>query len=110
VLPLEIAPEEVSRKLKAGETLHLIDVREPDELRICRIEGAEAVPLRTVPQALEGLRDKARTGTVILFCHHGMRSLQATSWLRKQGLAACQSMQGGIELWSTAVDPSVPRY
>ncbi len=110
MLPLEIAPEEVSRKRKAGETLHLIDVREPDELRICRIDGAEAIPLRTVSQALDRLKNMAATGPVIFFCHHGMRSLQAASWLRKQGVGECQSMQGGIEGWSTAVDPSVPRY
>jgi rhodanese-related sulfurtransferase len=46
----------------------------------------------------------------MVFCHHGMRSLNVVNWLRNQGVEACQSISGGIDLWSSTVDPSRPRY
>jgi rhodanese-related sulfurtransferase len=64
--------------------------------------------MRNVPQALDSLR--AGTGQLVLFCHHGMRSLQVTQWLRRQGLEDCVSMAGGIDRWSVEVDAAVPRY
>lgn len=108
--PLEIAPRELKQKLDSGEKITLIDVREPQEYAVSRIEGSELIPLRVVPQALASLQEKAAAGPVVVYCHHGMRSLQAVTWLRRQGVADCQSLQGGIDLWSTAVDPTVPKY
>jgi rhodanese-related sulfurtransferase len=46
----------------------------------------------------------------MVFCHHGVRSLNVVNWLRNQGVEACQSISGGIDLWSATVDPSIPRY
>ena len=109
-LPLEIGPLEVSRKLRTGEAIRLIDIREPHECAICRIEGAERIPMRSIPQALESLRAQAAQTTLVLYCHHGMRSKQAASWLRQRGVAACQSMQGGIDRWAASVDPGLRRY
>jgi rhodanese-related sulfurtransferase len=110
VLPLEIGPIEVKRRLDAGENLVLIDVREPVEYATARIAGSELIPMRTVPAELGRLEEKADAGSLIVFCHHGVRSLQVVSWLREQGVDACQSMAGGIERWSVEVDPTVPRY
>ena len=109
-LPLEIAPVEVKRRLDAGEKLHLIDVREPHEYATARIAGAELMPMRSVPANLQSLEAKADECALIIVCHHGVRSLQVANWLREQGVAECQSMAGGIDLWSCAVDPAVPRY
>jgi rhodanese-related sulfurtransferase len=109
MLPIEITPQELKRKLDAGEVLHLIDVREPSEHCICRIEGAELIPMRQVMHALAALTEKAVKGPLVCYCHHGMRSLQVASWLRQRGLAA-QSLTGGIEEWSLAVDAAVGRY
>ena len=109
-LPMEISPREVKRRLDAGETLSLIDVREPEEFRITRIAGAELIPMRAIPAALQLLEAKTDAGPLIVFCHHGVRSLQVVNWLREQGVAECQSMSGGIDLWSALVDPSVARY
>lgn len=109
-VPLEVSPLEVKRMLQAGEALRLIDVREPHEFAICRIEGAELIPLGAIPQALVALKDKAAEGALVLYCHHGMRSLKAVSWLRQRGLNACQSMQGGIDRWAASVDPGLRRY
>ena len=107
-VPLEIAPAEVKRRLQAGETLRLIDVREPFEFQQARIDGAELIPLRSVPQALPSL--DSEENPIVVFCHHGMRSLQVVNWLREQGVENCTSMAGGIDRWSLEIDGSVPRY
>jgi len=88
----------------------LIDVREPEEFAITRIEGATLIPMRSVPANLQQLEAKAGEATLIVFCHHGVRSLNVVNWLREQGVAGCQSMAGGIDAWSATVDASVPRY
>jgi rhodanese-related sulfurtransferase len=109
-LPLEVAPQEVKARMDAGEKLSLIDVREPHEFAIARIEGGDLIPMRAVPGELQTLEGRADEGTLIVFCHHGVRSLNVVNWLRQQGLEACQSMTGGIEAWSVTIDPKVPRY
>jgi rhodanese-related sulfurtransferase len=96
--------------LDSGEKLTLIDVREPSEFAQARIENAELVPMRTVPAELSRLDARTDVETLIVFCHHGVRSLNVVNWLREQGVDACQSMAGGIDRWSLEIDPSVPRY
>jgi rhodanese-related sulfurtransferase len=110
ILPLEALPQEVKRRLDSGEKITLIDVREPAEFALARIENAELVPMRTVPAELSRLDARTDVGTLIVFCHHGVRSLNVVNWLREQGVDACQSMAGGIDRWSLEIDPSVPRY
>jgi rhodanese-related sulfurtransferase len=109
-LPLEISAPEVKRRLDLGEKLQLIDVREPQEHAIARIEGADLIPMRSVPGELQTLEARADIAPLIVFCHHGVRSLNVVHWLREQGLDECQSMTGGIEDWSLTVDAAVPRY
>ena len=108
--PMEITPQEVKLRLEAGEKLHLIDVREPHEYAQARIEGSELIPMRAVPAALQQLEARADDAPLIVYCHHGVRSLNVVNWLREQGIAGCQSMSGGIDAWSLAIDPAVPRY
>jgi rhodanese-related sulfurtransferase len=109
-LPLEIVPQEVRRRLEAGEKLALVDVREPGEFQLARIDGAELIPMRAVPAELSRLDAQADETPLIVFCHHGVRSLNVVYWLREQGVDACQSMAGGIDRWSLEIDPLVPRY
>jgi len=104
---LEITPADVKARLDRGEKLHLVDVREPWEYDLCRIEGAKLVPLGSLAASLQTLPD---VDEVICYCHHGMRSLDAASWLRFQGIERAKSLAGGIERWSLDVDPNVPRY
>ncbi len=104
---LEITPADVKARLEQGEKLALIDVREPWEYALCRIEGAKHVPLGTLAASLETLPD---VDEVICYCHHGMRSLDAAAWLRFQGIERAKSLAGGIERWSIEIDPQVPRY
>jgi rhodanese-related sulfurtransferase len=104
---LEITPKDLKARLDRGEKLHLVDVREPWEYDLCRIEGAKHVPLGSLAASLQTLPD---VDEVICYCHHGMRSLDAATWLRFQGIERAKSLAGGIERWSLDVDPNVPRY
>jgi rhodanese-related sulfurtransferase len=108
LLPIEITPAEVNGLLKDGVPLRMIDVREPQEHAVCHIEGARLIPMQTVPQHLQELDDDG--ARIVVFCHHGTRSLSVVDWLRRQGVENCQSMSGGIDLWSLLIDPAVPRY
>jgi len=109
-LPLETTVQDVKRRMDAGEKLVFIDVREPQEYAIANIPGSELVPMRSVPANLQSLEAKADDVVLVIYCHHGVRSLQVANWLREQGLEDCQSMAGGIDAWSLEIDPSVPRY
>lgn len=109
-LPLEITPAEVKRHLDAGDPVALVDVREPFEVQRASIAGSAVIPMNSIPAAIQSLETQAGEATLIVFCHHGIRSLSVVSWLRQQGIEACQSMSGGIEQWSREIDPSVPRY
>jgi rhodanese-related sulfurtransferase len=108
MMPIEITPLEVRALREQGDRIRLVDVREPEEFAICRIDGAELIPMRTVPAYLQEL--DSGEGRIVVFCHHGVRSLSVVDWLRRQGVENCQSMAGGIDLWSREVDPAVPRY
>jgi rhodanese-related sulfurtransferase len=110
MLPLEVSASDVKKRLDAGESLHLIDCREPAEHATASIAGAELIPMNTTPQRLQHIEDLADENPVIVFCHHGMRSLMVVNWLREKGVANCASMSGGIDRWSMEIDPSVPRY
>jgi len=109
-LPLEIAPRDVKQRLNAGERIQLIDVREPAEHAISRIAEADLIPMGGVPSQLQRLEAAADDNLLVVFCHHGVRSLNVVSWLRQRGVENCQSMAGGIERWSEDIDTSVPRY
>ena len=108
-LPLEIGVEEVRDLQSSAQPPRLIDCREDDEWRLCRIEGAELVPLSQFGE-LAGRRFTEAEEHLIIYCHHGMRSQRAALWLRQQGFARAQSMRGGIDLGSDRIEPSVPRY
>lgn len=103
---MELTPAQVSDLLPAirsGE-IELIDCREDDEWRFNRIEGARLVPLTRFAEA--AVPEKP----AIVYCHHGMRSLRATSYWRSRGNDQVWSMSGGIDRWSAEIDPEVPVY
>jgi rhodanese-related sulfurtransferase len=104
---LEIVPRDVKQRLQSGESLLLVDVREPWEHQTAHIEGARLISVREIPAHVDDIED---AGEVVLFCHHGMRSLEAAAWLRSKGIAGARSMSGGIDRWSVEIDTSVPRY
>jgi rhodanese-related sulfurtransferase len=106
---LELTPQEASRLAKAGEGI-LIDVREPEEFAIARIDGARLVPMQSVPGELQKLEALADEAPLLVLCHHGVRSLQVVAWLRNQGLENSYSVAGGIDRWSRELDPAIPQY
>jgi rhodanese-related sulfurtransferase len=107
-LPEEISPEELKSALMK-QAVVLLDCREPDEHALCRIEGARLLPLATWASAYPGQFPAADTPLVV-YCHHGFRSLQATRFLRQHGHVLARSLAGGIDAWSRAIDPAVPLY
>jgi rhodanese-related sulfurtransferase len=110
MIDMEVAPRDVRERQARGEKLTLIDVREPGEFAVARIDGSELIPMGSIPAALQHLDALSDEGTLVVFCHHGVRSLSVVNWLRQQGVEGCQSMAGGIDRWSLEIDPSVPRY
>jgi rhodanese-related sulfurtransferase len=104
---IEITPREVKSMLDRGEKFLFVDVREKWEFDTSWIEGAVLIPMREIPANLAKFEEADR---IILFCHHGIRSLDAAAWLRSQDVAGAKSMAGGIDRWSAEIDPSVPRY
>jgi rhodanese-related sulfurtransferase len=107
--PLELAPAEAAKLLSNGEAV-LIDVREPEEFRMAHVPGAALVPMQTVPAELQRIEAMADEHTLLILCHHGVRSLQVAAWLRERGIENCFSITGGIDRWSAEIDPAIPRY
>jgi rhodanese-related sulfurtransferase len=107
MLDYEISPEDAAALLKDSNA-RLIDVREPWELATARIEGSVAMPMGDVPACAHQELDPEER--LVILCHHGMRSMNVTVWLRNQGFEQVQSLRGGIDAWSAEVDPAVPRY
>ena len=105
--PLEISVHDLKRLLDAGASGAVVDVREPWETRICKIEGARLMPLSAFAEHARSL-DPAQP--IHIYCHHGGRSLQAAMWLRRNGFAGAASVRGGIEAWALEIDPATPRY
>lgn len=103
----ELTPKQVQQRLKDGMPLTIIDVREPWELQICRLESALHIPMNDIPDALERI---PREGDVVIMCHSGGRSAQVALWLTMQGFTNVYNMAGGIDRWSVEVDSTVPRY
>ncbi len=108
-MPFGIIPvTELNSKLTSGAKFRLIDVREPSEYEIARINGAELKPLGQIMQWAPQLPD--RNEEIVLHCHHGMRSARACEYLAQQGFTNVHNLTGGIDAWSRQVDPTVLLY
>jgi adenylyltransferase/sulfurtransferase len=102
-----ISVRELKTKMDMKEALTLIDVREPYEYEIARIDGSRLVPLGELETHVGEL---PRTGTLVLHCHSGGRSEHAVRILQEAGFENALNLVGGIDAWSVEVDPAVPRY
>ncbi len=103
----EITPQEFARRRQSGEELVLVDVREHWERDTAAIADSLHIPMDEIPSRMQELDPDA---AIVVVCHHGVRSLAVTDFLRKQGYEAVQSLAGGIHRWSVEVDTGVPRY
>jgi rhodanese-related sulfurtransferase len=107
MLDYEISATDAAALLKQ-KGARLIDVREPWEFDTARVEGSLLMPMGDVPsRAHQELDPEER---LVVVCHHGIRSMNVTVWLRNQGFEQAQSVRGGIDAWSAEVDPAIARY
>ena len=102
-----ISAQELKRKLDAHEAFELIDVREPFEYEIARIDGAKLIPLAEIGERTEELQHEQ---PIVVHCHTGKRSAQAVRLLQQRGFSNVYNLEGGIDAWSDQIDPSVPKY
>lgn len=103
----DITAPELAEELKSGEDLRLIDVREPHELEISHLDGAELIPLGEFASHLSDLDSSQE---IVLFCKSGTRSTRALEILASAGFKKVKNLKGGINAWATEVDPSLPIY
>ena len=105
---IEISPAELKSRLENGTSPLLVDVRWPQEHEICRLPNSKLLPLDQLAANLADELDPA--DEIVVYCHHGIRSLDAAMFMRANGFPRVKSLAGGIDLWSTTIDTSVPRY
>ncbi len=110
----EISVPDLQEKLKQSDSVSsersfcLLDVRELWEAELCRLTGARLIPMGDMPsRAHQELDPDAH---IVVYCHHGIRSLSVVLWLREQGFERAQSLAGGIERWAQIADPSMAQY
>jgi molybdopterin/thiamine biosynthesis adenylyltransferase/rhodanese-related sulfurtransferase len=103
----EMSPHELKRRMDSGGSFELIDVREPFEYEIARIDGAKLIPLGEISERLDELSGEQ---PIVVHCHTGKRSAQAARLLQQRGFANVYNLEGGIDAWSGQIDPSVPKY
>jgi rhodanese-related sulfurtransferase len=103
----EIDPRELRQRFDRGEDLLIVDVREAQELALARFPRAMHVPMGELPSRLAELDSKRE---IVVVCHHGIRSAQVAMYLAANGFERVSNLSGGIDAWSTTVDPSTPRY
>lgn len=108
-VPLETDCATVARKLQTGETFLLLDCRERDEYARVHIAGGHLLPMSELADRVGELGDH-KTSEIVVYCHHGGRSLRVTRWLREQGFTQVQSLAGGIDRWAIEIEPGMARY
>jgi rhodanese-related sulfurtransferase len=105
----EIRPRELQTMLGAGEPVYLLDVRQPGEHQFVALPSSVLIPLPELPARVAEVQPAAGA-LIVVYCHHGVRSLHGASILAHFGHARVASLAGGIDAWSLEVDPSLPRY
>jgi rhodanese-related sulfurtransferase len=102
-----ITPSQLSERMRGEAPPLVVDVREPEEYELARVEGARLLPLSLFNEWAPSLDPERET---VFMCHHGIRSAQVCAWLARQGFEKLHNLAGGIDRWSADVDPTVPRY
>ena len=102
-----ISVRDLKDRLDKGNTIFLLDVREPHEYSMAKIEGSVLIPLGELPTSLNKLNSNDE---IVALCHRGMRSADAVGFLMQQGFSNGKNLIGGIDAWSLEIDSEVPRY
>lgn len=103
----QLLATQLQEKIRGDEDLLLLDVREPHEFEYARIEGSRLIPLNQIPERADELDPEQE---IVVICHHGVRSMQASAYLDRCGFKKLFNLYGGIDAWSVDCDSSVPRY
>ena len=107
-LDYEITPEELKLLRDAGSQVTLLDVPEGWEFQTAKIAESKHIPMNDIPARVNQELDPE--DHIVVVCHHGVRSMNVTAWLRQQGFEKAQSLRGGIDRWARQIDPTVPVY
>lgn len=105
----QIRPRDLVKLIENGHDVYLLDVRQSEEHRFAALPGCTLIPLNELPGRVLEL-SMPKESLVVVYCHHGMRSLTGAGILQKAGFTNVASLAGGIDAWSREVDPDVPRY
>lgn len=105
----QITARELAINLENGQKVRLVDVRQPWENQLAKLPASTHIPLNDLPNRAREIR-RVPEETIVVYCHHGIRSLSAASYLEKLGYENVKSLSGGIDAWSCEVDPDIPRY
>lgn len=104
-----MSPTELAAGLSSPKPPRLLDVRQPEEHAFVAFPNSTLVPLGELAARMEEIWDW-RSEEIVVYCHHGIRSAQAVALLRASGFTKAHNLAGGIDRWSTEVDPRLPRY
>lgn len=104
-----IPPSELAERLRSASPPKLLDVREVVEHEAAALAGSKLIPLGQIPFRVDEIAEW-RDQDVVVYCHHGVRSLMAIGWLKQRGFSRLHNLSGGIDRWSVEVDPNCPRY
>ena len=108
-MPQEITVQELSQRLSNGGAIRLVDIREDWEREIGHLPGDLHIPMNTVPARVADFNPPSG-GETVVYCHGGVRSMMVAGFLEQNGLPGVLSLMGGIDAWSTFIDPAIPRY
>ena len=106
---LQISPMELAEQLSSDHPPRLLDVREPEEQALAALPGSLLIPLGELAVRVDEIGDW-KSEEIVVYCHHGIRSLNAIAQLRHFGFERLRNLAGGIDRWSVDVDPQMPRY
>ena len=104
---VQLTPQQVQDGLQKQPAPLLLDVREEDEVRLCALPGSLHIPMNLIPLRHNELPNDI---PIIVYCHHGIRSLNVARYLAHVGFENVANLQGGIDAWARQIDPSLPRY
>jgi adenylyltransferase/sulfurtransferase len=108
-MSLQISPSDLAERLRSDKPPHLLDVREPEEHQLVALPNSTLIPLGQLAFRIGEIEDWKDEETVV-YCHHGIRSLNAIGQLKHFGFTKLRNLVGGIDRWSAEVDSSLPRY
>ncbi|VEJ50785.1 rhodanese-like domain-containing protein [Neisseria weaveri] len=103
----QLSPAELKQWLDEGRNITLLDVREDEEVQFCSLPNHLHIPMNLIPLRQNDIPDNV---PIVVYCHHGMRSLYTAMYLENAGFESVYNLQGGIDAWSDQIDPTVPRY